>query len=116
MLAEFVGFVSAETWETYQEAHKECCGVCEAVSDLEKFRLLCKHIAEKRVRRAECLNDPAKRDAAIDAKKKRVAGSGRKRKGFAGYMPVSRKAKVVPGANAAETSSHGSDSDQESDY
>jgi len=97
-LAEYVNIVSSETWEAYKENHKNCCGVYGAISDLKNFSLLCEHIIGKRQRRAECLNDTAKRDAAIDAKKR-----GRRRR-FTGHMPVSRhKGRVVQDPNRPDS-------------
>lgn len=112
MLAEYFGVVSKETWETYQEVHPTCCGVCDAVSDLGQFKLFCDHLCAKRLRREECLNDPAKRDAAIGAKKERKAKTGRNRKGFSGQIAFTRrKASAAKNANSPDMSSQGSDSD-----
>jgi len=114
MLAEFVNVVSSDTWKDYQKAHPNCCGVCEAVSDLDNFKRFCEHISAHRTRRTECLNDTAKRDAAIDAKKKRKAEGGGTRKGFAGYQPGNRgnsKLVRIASAGATDPSSNGSDTD-----
>jgi len=112
MLAEYFGVVSQETWEAYQEAHPTCCGMCDAVSDLTQFKLLCDHLCAKRLRRDECLHDVAKRDAAIGAKKERKATTGRKRKGFSGQIALPRRqASAAKNANSPHMSSQGSDSD-----
>lgn len=71
VLTSFVGTIADSAWADYAELHTSCCGVAEALQNPEKFKLAIEHLKAKRTRRAECLSDPAKRDAAIRAKQLR---------------------------------------------
>jgi len=71
MLAEYYCVITTEEWEAYRKTHSDCCGVREAVNDLDNFKLLGNHMCAKRLRRAECLNGVGKRGS--NAKKDRNA-------------------------------------------
>lgn len=102
LLASYHQAVTAEAWADYQKDHAMCCGMPEAVRDPESLTSLMQHLAAKRERRAACLSDPLKMNAAIDAKKARRA-EGRRRPQF--HAPV----RGAPQATAGHT-----DSDEDS--
>eukprot|EP00401_Gymnodinium_catenatum_P000856 CAMPEP_0117515606 /NCGR_PEP_ID=MMETSP0784-20121206/30667_1 /TAXON_ID=39447 /ORGANISM="" /LENGTH=1076 /DNA_ID=CAMNT_0005311429 /DNA_START=29 /DNA_END=3257 /DNA_ORIENTATION=- len=71
ILFSYVGAVTPSAWAEYSKCHCSCCGVAAALADPEGLRISVERLAAKRAKRAACLHDQAKVNAAIDEKKAR---------------------------------------------
>lgn len=73
LLESFVCVATESAWLEYQNIHRHCCGVRNAVADPESFKEAVKRWTARRERRQECEADKCKVEAAIERKKARRA-------------------------------------------